>query len=135
CKNAERRSCPVVGPGSVFQRTCWKIPMNSRYGEKIYIQKNKEKIMNFEIPGERSLITKFFGTQIQGRQLEKKKCTSCERSLNYATKMARMLQSSTCEEQRSVVRFLRPQGPANDGKLGPLNAGILKLVKDVDDCS
>ncbi|KAJ9601823.1 hypothetical protein L9F63_000005, partial [Diploptera punctata] len=24
-------------------------------------------------------------------------CTSCERSLNYATKMARMLQSSTCE--------------------------------------
>ncbi|KAJ9597836.1 hypothetical protein L9F63_011331, partial [Diploptera punctata] len=24
------------------------------------------------------------------------KCTSCERTLNYATKMARMLQSSTC---------------------------------------
>ncbi|KAJ9588377.1 hypothetical protein L9F63_018247, partial [Diploptera punctata] len=35
----------------------------------------------------------------------KKLCTSCERSLNYATKMARMLQSSTSE-------------------------GILKLVKD-----
>ncbi|KAJ9579977.1 hypothetical protein L9F63_004360, partial [Diploptera punctata] len=37
-------------------------------------------------------------------------CTSFERSLNYATKMVRMLQSSTCEEQRSVVRFCGPKG-------------------------
>ncbi|KAJ9601784.1 hypothetical protein L9F63_000076, partial [Diploptera punctata] len=37
-------------------------------------------------------------------------CISCERSLNYATKMARVLQSSTCEEQRSVVRFLWAKG-------------------------
>ena len=33
-------------------------------------------------------------------------CSSSERSVNYATKMERMLLSSTCEEQRSVVPFL-----------------------------
>ncbi|KAJ9591963.1 hypothetical protein L9F63_001475 [Diploptera punctata] len=36
--------------------------------------------MNFEILGERSLITKFFGTQIQGRQLEEKKKPVCEQA-------------------------------------------------------
>ena len=38
------------------------------------------------------------------------RCSSSERSLNYATKMARILQLSTCEEQRSVVRFLWAKG-------------------------
>ncbi|KAJ4432349.1 hypothetical protein ANN_20968 [Periplaneta americana] len=36
--------------------------------------------------------------------------SSSDRSLNYATKMARILLSSICEEQRSFVRFLWAKG-------------------------
>ena len=37
-------------------------------------------------------------------------CSSNEGNLNYATKVAKMLLSSACEEQRSVERFLWAKG-------------------------
>ena len=37
-------------------------------------------------------------------------CSSSERSVNYTTKMACMLLLSMCNEQRSVVQFLWPNG-------------------------
>ncbi|KAJ9594427.1 hypothetical protein L9F63_014152, partial [Diploptera punctata] len=40
--------------------------------------------MNFEILGERSLITKFFGTQIQDQQLEEEKKPVCEQAEDRA---------------------------------------------------
>ncbi|KAJ9593355.1 hypothetical protein L9F63_015059, partial [Diploptera punctata] len=50
------------------------------------------------------------------------KCTSCERSLNYATKMARMLQSSTYVEVKSAVhRWL------HSNQTDFYEQGILKL--------
>ncbi|KAJ9600377.1 hypothetical protein L9F63_009305, partial [Diploptera punctata] len=54
------------------------------------------------------------------------KCTSCERSLNYATKMTRMLQSSTCEEQRSVEEYV-----AENIKWTPIDYFNNKVVCDL----
>ncbi|KAJ9593239.1 hypothetical protein L9F63_015212, partial [Diploptera punctata] len=49
-------------------------------------------------------------------------CTSCERSLNYATKMARMLQSSTFDKADLI------QGPT----LAELNANDENLLEDLN---
>ncbi|KAJ9592715.1 hypothetical protein L9F63_015632, partial [Diploptera punctata] len=38
---------------------------------------------------------------LHSSSFSRKRCTSCERSLNYSTKMARMLQSSTCSAHSS----------------------------------
>ncbi|KAJ9599500.1 hypothetical protein L9F63_010032, partial [Diploptera punctata] len=61
-------------------------------------KENKEKIMNFEILGERSLITKFFGTQIQGRQLEEKKIPVSEQAEDGAIALKRSQQNKHMRE-------------------------------------
>ncbi|KAJ9591381.1 hypothetical protein L9F63_002086, partial [Diploptera punctata] len=40
------------------------------YLEKIYIQKNKNKVMNFEIPTERDLVWRFFGQPQDGADID-----------------------------------------------------------------
>ncbi|KAJ9579694.1 hypothetical protein L9F63_004620, partial [Diploptera punctata] len=40
---------------------------NSRFGEKIHIQKNKGKLINFEIPAKSNLNQRFIGPPTEGK--------------------------------------------------------------------
>ncbi|KAJ9598540.1 hypothetical protein L9F63_010772, partial [Diploptera punctata] len=58
------------------------------------------------------------------------RCTSCDRSLNYATKMARMIQSSTCEDRKVTHNiFFKKSLIVKKGKKSQMNLHLLPTFR------